>query len=65
MTKWHKYPDEIPEPKKDLKHIDSDGHEGYCYLCGCCKKEWRCAVSGGGLMIDVIKWRYDIEYESR
>ena len=61
MSKWYNYPDKIPEPKKTLKVIHSNGYEGYAFLCGCCKKEWRCVVSGGGLAIDVIKWRYDEE----
>jgi len=57
-TQWFNYPEHTPEPNKDLHIIDSEGYEGYAYLCGCCKKEWRCVVSGGGLAIDVIKWRY-------
>jgi len=50
--------DKKPEPKKEVEYIDSDGHHGFAYLCSCCGNCWRCSVSGGGLMIDVVKWKY-------
>jgi len=50
--------DQKPERGKDIEYIDSDGEHGYAYLCNCCGREWRCTITGGGLMIDVVKWRY-------
>lgn len=50
-----------PEPNRDIEYIDFDGNKGICYLCSCCLDEWRCPITGGYLLINVVKWRY---YES-
>ena len=56
---WNNYPDTKPEPGKDVEYIDSNNHHGYAFLSQRCG-EWRCVISGGGLMINVVKWRYCI-----
>jgi len=55
---WINIKDKLPETGKEIKYIDSDGYEGITYLCPCCKKEWRCPITGSGVFIDVIKWQY-------
>lgn len=58
MNEWNNWPEIKPEPKRDIEYIDSNGKHGYAYLCGLCKNCWRCSITGGGLLIDVKKWRY-------
>lgn len=55
---WNDIRDLKPEPNIDIEYINSDGRHGFAYLCPCCKNEWRCIVSGSGLLIDVKKWKY-------
>lgn len=47
-----------PEPNKEIKYIDSDNNTGFAYLCPCCLNEWRCPITGSGLLIDVVQWKY-------
>lgn len=48
----------LPEPRRDIYYVDDKGNTGSAYLCPCCKKEWRCCITGGGLLINVVSWRY-------
>ncbi len=52
---------EFPIKGKDVVATLSDGSDAYVFRCACANsncKEWRCSVTGSGLMIDVIKWKY-------
>jgi len=49
--------DKKPERGKDIEYIDSNGNHGYAFLSQRCD-EWRCIITGFGLIIDVVKWRY-------
>lgn len=52
--------DKLPKKGKDVLGIDAEGGEYCCYRCACHNPnctEWRCPI-GGGLMINVIKWKY-------
>lgn len=55
---WILLTDQKPEKGKDIQYMNSDGETGYAFLCKQCGNCWRCCITGGGLMIDVIKWRY-------
>lgn len=53
---------ELPIKGKDVIATLSDGREISTYRCNCSNPnctEWKCPITGSGLMIDVVKWRYD------
>jgi len=55
---WNDINDILPEPNREIEYIDSDGEEhGGIYLCQC-KCEWRCSLTGFGMLVGVKKWRY-------
>jgi hypothetical protein len=52
--------DELPERGKDVIGYTKEGEKKYVFLCntpGC--MEWRCSVSGFGLLVDIDKWEYE------
>lgn len=52
----------LPEKGEDIIAIDKDGNKHYCFRCACNNpncKEWRCSLTGYGLIIDVEKWTYE------
>lgn len=52
---------QLPEKGKDIVGIDGFENSHYCYRCDCYNpncKEWRCSITGYGLIIDVVKWKY-------
>lgn len=54
--------EQLPEKGKDIIGIDRNDNKHYCYRCTCQNhncKEWRCSLTGYGLMIDVEKWIYE------
>lgn len=54
--------DQLPEKGKDIIGIDKYGNKHYCFRCDCHNpncKEWRCSLTGNGLIIDVVKWIYE------
>ena len=54
--------EQLPEKGKDIIGIDKDGNKHYCFRCACHNlncKEWRCSLTGYGLIIDVVKWKYE------
>jgi hypothetical protein len=58
---WIDISDELPEKGKDIEYISSNGSKGYAFRCACPNpncREWRCTVTGYGLIINVIKWKY-------
>ena len=55
---WINFADKQPEFGKDIKGIDPDGNVYYVYLCPCCGTEWRDAISGLGVMVEIVKWLY-------
>ena len=48
-----------PIINKDVIAFDKEGNMYYCFLSRC--KEWRCQISGGMLLINVVEWKYDNE----
>ncbi len=51
-----------PEKGKDIIGIDGNGNKHYCFRCACHNKnciEWRCSITGFGLMINIIEWEYE------
>ena len=54
--------EQLPEKGKDIIGIDEDGNKHYCFRCACHNpkcREWRCSLTGGGLIIDIVKWIYE------
>ena len=53
--------DEIPIAGKDIIGLCDDDSIGYYYRCGHAPgcMTWKSAVSGGSVMVDVIKWKYN------
>ena len=57
MNGWINIKDKRPERGEIVETKDNEGNERLAYLCLHCGEEWRCGMSGYGLMIDVIAWR--------
>ena len=56
--------DELPEKGRDIIGIDKYGEKYYCFKCNCKNPmcmEWRCSLTGFGLMVDIVKWKYEKE----
>lgn len=54
--------DSLPDKGKDIIGLDDEGNIIYCFRCACKRpecKEWRCTITGSGLMVNVIKWKYN------
>lgn len=54
--------DILPEKGKDIIGITSSGEKRYVFRCNCHNpncKEWRCSLTGYGMMVEIIKWKYD------
>lgn len=54
--------EEYPQKGKPIIGIDDEGLKHYCFKCACKNpncKEWRCSITGGGLMVNIIKWKYE------
>jgi len=63
MNEYLIFAEKKPEPKKTIEYIDIYGLHGYAYLCARCLNCWREPITGSGLMIDVVKWRYAKDYK--
>ena len=53
---------ELPIKGKDVIALCSDGQERHLFRCACANDkctEWRCAITGYGMMVKVTKWIYD------
>ena len=53
---------QLPEKGKDIIGIDKFGNKHYCFRCNCHNfdcKEYRCSLTGSGLFIDIVKWKYN------
>lgn len=57
MKDWKDINKEKPERGLTVETKDSEGVVRLAYLCKHCGNEWRCAMTGYGLMIDVVQWR--------
>lgn len=64
MSEYILFKDQKPTPGIEIKYIDSNGNHGYTYLCTRCQNCWRCTISGGELMIEVVKWKYSGNMEA-
>ena len=53
---------ELPIKGKDVIALCSDGQERHLFRCACANEkctEWRCAITGSGMIVEVTKWVYD------
>lgn len=60
MEEWISLKDELPVKGVDVRVKQSDDSECDAFRCACHNencKEWRCTITGFGLMIDVAQWR--------
>ena len=57
MDEWMDIKTKRPERGEVVETKDVDGVERLAYLCRHCGNEWRCGISGYGLMIDVVGWK--------
>ena len=59
---WNYTASKLPEKGKDIEYISPTGSTGFAFRCACHNqncKEWRCSLTGYGLMwIDIDKWKY-------
>ena len=54
--------DELPEKGKDIIGITPYGEKKYVYRCNCYNPnctEWRCSLTGYGLIIRIVEWEYE------
>lgn len=54
--------DELPEKGKDIIGLDKSGDVHYCFRCNCHNPnciEWRCSITGYGLIVNIISWKYE------
>ena len=52
---------ELPIKGKEIKGIDSEGNIHYCFRCNCSDpycNEWRCSITGCGLIVKIVEWEY-------
>lgn len=57
-----KIKNELPEKGKDIIGYTSDGEKKYLFRCNCHNpdcKEWRCSLTGMGMIIKIIEWEYE------
>jgi len=54
---------ELPPARTDLKVLTLSGDELSVFRCGCREgcMDWRCSLSGYGMIIDVEKWKLEEE----
>ena len=53
--------DKLPDKGKDIIGIDKYGEKSYVFRCNCHNpncKEWRCSLTGFGILKNITKWRY-------
>ena len=53
---------ELPTKGKDVIALCSNGQERHLFRCACANEkctEWRCAITGRGMIVEVTKWVYD------
>ena len=53
--------EQLPDKGKNIIGVEEDGSTYECYRCSCGNpncKEWRCSLTGYGMIIDVVKWKY-------
>lgn len=52
--------DQMPEKGRNIIGYDEEGEKHYCYRnkCKCCD-DWRCSITGYGLLINIVKWQYE------
>lgn len=55
---WISIHEKIPPKGIDVECITDDGSITTAFLCNRCGREWRDAITGYGIMITVLYWRY-------
>jgi len=61
-TKFILITEQLPEKGKDIIGIDKNGNKHYCFRCNCHNQnctEWRCSITGFGIITDIKKWIYE------
>jgi len=54
--------DILPEKGRDIIGYTSTGEKKFLFRCNCSNdkcKEWRCSLTGMGMIVNIIKWKYD------
>lgn len=54
--------DELPEKGVDIIGITPNFERMYVFRCNCHNpncKEWRCSLTGMGMMVDILYWKYE------
>lgn len=49
--------DELPEIGRDIIGLTKDYEFKVTYLGK--YNEWKCPITGGGLLVDIVKWKYE------
>ena len=52
----------LPEKGKDIIGVDTNNKKHFCFRCACNNpdcNEWRSSVTGGHMLISILKWKYD------
>jgi len=61
MNEFINIKDQLPEKGKDIIGVDNNGDISYCFRCNCHNPnctEWRESLSGYGLIVNIVKWKY-------
>ena len=51
----------LPIKGKDVIALSPDGTKHFIFICACKNEncsEWRCSITGHGIMVDVVSWEY-------
>jgi len=60
---WIPVSERLPEKGVDVEVLHTDGRISYVFRCSCPVKtctEWRCSISGSGMIINPTHWRETI-----
>ena len=60
--KMKKTKDELPRKGRDIIGYTSNGEKKYVFRCNCHNPnctEWRCSITGYGLMVKIVEWEYE------
>ena len=61
MIDQKKMKEKLPEAGKAVIALDSDGNRHEVYRCGHAPdcETWKCSITGGSMMIEVVEWTYN------
>lgn len=52
----------LPKKGKDIIGMTPNNEKKYLFRCNCPNKdckEWRCSLTGMGVMVEINKWKYE------